>query len=88
MWPDIPQGCIKNTWIQTDKTFKKKKIILILQKMVRRRKNTVWYEINLEHTCKTVIWLGAKIKSKQMGSNHPSVPEGVVLWIESQELML
>jgi len=34
------------------------------------------------------IWLGAKIKSKQTGCNYPSVPEGVVPWTESQELML
>lgn len=44
--------------------------------------------MNLGYTCKAVIWLGAKIKSKQMGSNHPSVREGVVPWTESQELML
>lgn len=32
-----------------------------------------------------LIWLGAKIQSKQMGSNHSSVLERVVPWIKKSK---
>lgn len=78
---------IKNTWMQTEKVFQKKKEYQFTKDAHEKKEymndmKLIW-GIHAR-----LIWLGAKIQSKQMGSNHSSVPECVVPWIKNQKLML
>lgn len=74
---------VKNTWMQTDKIFQKK-----FTKDAHEKKEYMNNMKLIWGTHARLIWLGARIQSKQMGSNFSSVPECVVLWIKSQKLML